>query len=142
MMMCVNRIFFFFFFKQKTAYEITRRDWSSDVCSSDLGFVDSFLRGGDWILSWLHVLHLKANLRSRPLRTWCPCTLRVHRHRLLRSMRSLSAPRTRVCTWPSLPTATADGPLRAGCRVPPATVPERNPRATLSKRRHGSAFTR
>src|SRR5213075_3480772 len=28
---------FFFFFKQKTAYEITRRDWSSDVCSSDLG---------------------------------------------------------------------------------------------------------
>src|SRR5881227_4484039 len=27
----------FFFFKQKTAYEITVRDWSSDVCSSDLG---------------------------------------------------------------------------------------------------------
>src|SRR5213075_3589100 len=26
----------FFFFKQKTAYEVTRRDWSSDVCSSDL----------------------------------------------------------------------------------------------------------
>src|SRR5213075_541378 len=28
--------FRFFFFKQQTAYEITRRDWSSDVCSSDL----------------------------------------------------------------------------------------------------------
>ena len=27
---------FFFFFKQKTAYEIYRCDWSSDVCSSDL----------------------------------------------------------------------------------------------------------
>src|SRR5216110_244139 len=26
----------FFFFKQKTAYEIGSRDWSSDVCSSDL----------------------------------------------------------------------------------------------------------
>ena len=26
----------FFFFKQKTAYEIVSRDWSSDVCSSDL----------------------------------------------------------------------------------------------------------
>src|SRR5690606_40701081 len=26
---------YFFFFKQKTAYEISR-DWSSDVCSSDL----------------------------------------------------------------------------------------------------------
>ena len=24
------------FFKQKTAYEILRSDWSSDVCSSDL----------------------------------------------------------------------------------------------------------
>ena len=28
--------FFFFFFKQKTAYEILTCDWSSDVCSSDL----------------------------------------------------------------------------------------------------------
>src|SRR5881396_2840363 len=27
---------FFFFFKQKTAYEMVRSDWSSDVCSSDL----------------------------------------------------------------------------------------------------------
>src|SRR5881394_971895 len=27
---------FFFFFKQKTAYEIGWCDWSSDVCSSDL----------------------------------------------------------------------------------------------------------
>ena len=27
----------FFFFKQKTAYEIGTGDWSSDVCSSDLG---------------------------------------------------------------------------------------------------------
>ena len=26
----------FFFFKQKTAYEIKECDWSSDVCSSDL----------------------------------------------------------------------------------------------------------
>src|SRR5216117_384797 len=26
----------FFFFKQKTAYEIRKGDWSSDVCSSDL----------------------------------------------------------------------------------------------------------
>src|SRR3546814_5752204 len=29
-------IFFFFFFKQKTAYEMRISDWSSDVCSSDL----------------------------------------------------------------------------------------------------------
>src|ERR1051326_3403532 len=37
--MCKN--FCFFFFKQKTAYEIKECDWSSDVCSSDLhGFFD------------------------------------------------------------------------------------------------------
>src|SRR3546814_4803964 len=29
-------IVFFFFFKQKTAYELRISDWSSDVCSSDL----------------------------------------------------------------------------------------------------------
>ena len=29
-------IYIFFFFKQKTAYEMCGRDWSSDVCSSDL----------------------------------------------------------------------------------------------------------
>src|SRR3546814_9831684 len=28
----------FFFFKQKTAYEMRISDWSSDVCSSDLSF--------------------------------------------------------------------------------------------------------
>src|SRR3546814_20035101 len=32
--MCMNC--FFFFFKQKTAYEMRIIDWSSDVCSSDL----------------------------------------------------------------------------------------------------------
>src|SRR3546814_10794201 len=33
-MWCV--LFVFFFFKQKTAYEMRISDWSSDVCSSDL----------------------------------------------------------------------------------------------------------
>src|SRR3546814_4471493 len=32
----------FFFFKQKTAYELRISDWSSDVCSSDLD------EGSDW----------------------------------------------------------------------------------------------
>src|SRR3546814_12870490 len=32
--MCI--FFCFFFFKQKTAYEMRISDWSSDVCSSDL----------------------------------------------------------------------------------------------------------
>src|SRR3546814_3578207 len=33
--MCVVLVIFFFF-KQKTAYEMRISDWSSDVCSSDL----------------------------------------------------------------------------------------------------------
>src|SRR3546814_5903241 len=32
----MNIIIIFFFFKQKTAYEMRISDWSSDVCSSDL----------------------------------------------------------------------------------------------------------
>src|SRR3546814_8051245 len=32
----VFRLSVFFFFKQKTAYEMRISDWSSDVCSSDL----------------------------------------------------------------------------------------------------------
>src|SRR3546814_8651672 len=33
-------LFLFFFFKQKTAYEMRISDWSSDVCSSDLLHVE------------------------------------------------------------------------------------------------------
>src|SRR3546814_2805172 len=36
--LCVKgKLVTFFFFKQKTAYEMRISDWSSDVCSSDLG---------------------------------------------------------------------------------------------------------
>src|SRR3546814_8187763 len=53
---------FFFFFKQKTAYEMRISDWSSDVCSSDLDLIrlgrqDVVFAGGgeelDWTLSVL-----------------------------------------------------------------------------------------
>src|SRR3546814_10701613 len=36
---CLLCLYFFFFFKQKTAYEMRISDWSSDVCSSDLDHV-------------------------------------------------------------------------------------------------------
>src|SRR3546814_1357706 len=36
----VSSLCVFFFFKQKTAYEMRISDWSSDVCSSDLLPVD------------------------------------------------------------------------------------------------------
>src|SRR3546814_4662471 len=39
---------FFFFFKQKTAYEMRISDWSSDVCSSDLkALADAGLKASD-----------------------------------------------------------------------------------------------
>src|SRR3546814_8064823 len=41
-MFCV--FFFFFVFKQKTAYEMRISDWSSDVCSSDLQMIVRPLR--------------------------------------------------------------------------------------------------
>src|ERR1043165_10069356 len=41
----------FFFFKQKTAYEIRPRDWSSDVCSSDLEVPVSVAREVDRVVA-------------------------------------------------------------------------------------------
>src|SRR3546814_12602198 len=38
-MLCAS-LLSFFFFKQKTAYEMRISDWSSDVCSSDLPLVE------------------------------------------------------------------------------------------------------
>src|SRR3546814_5044603 len=41
--LCLNVLcdLLFFFFKQKTAYEMRISDWSSDVCSSDLAELDA-----------------------------------------------------------------------------------------------------
>src|SRR3546814_3532060 len=36
MIVKLSSMYYFFFFKQKTAYEMRISDWSSDVCSSDL----------------------------------------------------------------------------------------------------------
>src|SRR3546814_13028831 len=53
---------FFFFFKQKTAYEMRISDWSSDVCSSDLAVqpVDGRLD-----IPW----HAAVEQQNRPLPT-------------------------------------------------------------------------
>src|SRR3546814_3100873 len=51
---------FFFFFKQKTAYEMRISDWSSDVCSSDLG-EDRIGRG----FGAVHALRLGIGLHQR-----------------------------------------------------------------------------
>src|SRR5881398_1850038 len=42
--MCLDVVCVFFFFKQKTAYEMLSGDWSSDVCSSDLGVLQGVVQ--------------------------------------------------------------------------------------------------
>src|SRR3546814_18439342 len=56
-------IVFFFFFKQKTAYEMRISDWSSDVCSSDLGSTGALLIGviQDW---WVRLFFVIASSSS------------------------------------------------------------------------------
>src|SRR3546814_16384879 len=44
---------YFFFFKQKTAYEMRISDWSSDVCSSDLTIVAAYLERLGEIDIWM-----------------------------------------------------------------------------------------
>src|ERR1043165_1657597 len=77
----------FFFFKQKTAYEIRPRDWSSDVCSSDLWGTDALFRRGlalelpsVEVVFWEHLLLVLftlplivrglRTLQGRPWRDW------------------------------------------------------------------------
>src|SRR3546814_2031661 len=46
--LCVSLcVLCFFFFKQKTAYELRISDWSSDVCSSDL-YCATSSKARDW----------------------------------------------------------------------------------------------
>src|SRR3546814_3088723 len=47
-------LFYVFFFKQKTAYEMRISDWSSDVCSSDLGRVKPEGDSGGWKRRCVH----------------------------------------------------------------------------------------
>src|SRR3546814_9590373 len=52
---------YFFFFKQKTAYEMRISDWSSDVCSSDL----HFLQANEGKETRLSILAEQARLEER-----------------------------------------------------------------------------
>src|SRR3546814_8882123 len=60
----------FFFFKQKTAYEMRISDWSSDVCSSDLAELRILLRACrvDVEVTRANVLALRGQRRVGPQR--------------------------------------------------------------------------
>src|SRR3546814_6334582 len=58
-------IFCFFFFKQKTAYEMRISDWSSDVCSSDLWKILTVRHPADGRRGVRRALERRARRRSR-----------------------------------------------------------------------------
>src|SRR3546814_1357992 len=58
-------VLFFFFFKQKTAYDMRISDWSSDVCSSDLVAVPTTLNVG--ALDLLHPRRVNVDGRRREM---------------------------------------------------------------------------
>src|SRR3546814_13576166 len=55
---------FFFFFKQKTAYEMRISDWSSDVCSSDLRRLTPDARDVDRLLGAVIARRIGAETRE------------------------------------------------------------------------------
>src|SRR3546814_3482904 len=74
--LCYSITFFFFFFKQKTAYEMRISEWSSDVCSSDLAiFAEMPLAGSDQRADRRRVVGLghrdQADVLGAPLRARC-----------------------------------------------------------------------
>src|SRR3546814_7502319 len=69
----------FFFFKQKTAYEMRISDWSSDVCSSDL--IDRNIGVEQ------HDLTLLRRLRISLVETALPDTQRLHFRAVKRNAR-------------------------------------------------------
>src|SRR3546814_2900242 len=67
-MICVYCLFVFFCFKQKTAYELRISDWSSDVCSSDLGRLAADLAARDDLTPLFSFFGLVRDERARRLR--------------------------------------------------------------------------
>src|SRR3546814_8727538 len=73
--------YIFFFFKQKTAYEMRISDWSSDVCSSDLSRRSARILPPVW-----HVGQYSRELSAKKtLRTSSPHTGHVSPRRPCRS---------------------------------------------------------
>src|SRR3546814_8469610 len=118
-MSVLDEVSFFFFFKQKTAYEMRISDWSSDVCSSDLpAGLASALRHAStaWRTSGVHCIQWSVSAARRisersavhrlGLAPSLPCPRRTPRPR------PLGAPKTpedaRICR------GHGQGPASAG----------------------------
>src|SRR3546814_1945615 len=73
--------FFFFFFKQKTAYDMRISDWSSDVCSSDLGLASNWFNGKAGASDLLH--SILRHPRPHRWRLFAPDFRQISQHLLL-----------------------------------------------------------
>src|SRR3546814_6461508 len=89
-------VFLFFFFKQKTAYEMRISDWSADVCSSDL-----------------------TTAGSAPTGRWRRCCARTASRHSSTSPATISTSKPRCSTWPP---AMCCGGLAAGCLTLPRSL--------------------
>src|SRR3546814_5360420 len=71
---------YFFFFKQKTAYEMRISDWSSDVCSSDLAATadhhDDHVHKQGFIERWFFSTNHKDRSEERRVGKECVSTCR------------------------------------------------------------------
>src|SRR3546814_5512021 len=123
---CDNRLRVFFFFKQKTAYEMRISDWSSDLCSSDLICDVIFpIAGKDKLAAIIKESQAKGALDRRIYkvmrRSWAN-----HYRRMLPSLLSALEFRSNNAVW--RPVLAALDWIRSkvddGCRyVPPHAVP-------------------
>ena len=73
----------FFFFKQKTAYEIRNCDWSSDVCSSDLKLIKRKMNSWKEDDDKEEVEDDEKNIDAN-LTTLIPCSLHINTPQTLR----------------------------------------------------------
>src|SRR3546814_9879354 len=87
----------FFFFKQKTAYEMRISDWSSDVCSSDLPHAEPFAlpcaQGRVGVGLAFHANPERSKAPSRPPLQTGEGTERALRHRTLAHRRDRKSTR-------------------------------------------------
>src|SRR3546814_12518042 len=116
----------FFFFKQKTAYELRISDWSSDVCSSDLGEAQrttggaltcgnqcsDFVNISVWQFSPEHRFHFIIAQRCKaqhPIslthgrKESARCMADQQKHRSRRWLFQIFAPPIRCCTIQTVP---------------------------------------
>src|SRR3546814_8441570 len=67
----------FFFFKQKTAYEMRISDWSSDVCSSDLPAEQAPLRPAERLIFFVVMVRLDSHASLGKRQPTCDATAMV-----------------------------------------------------------------